>query len=335
VEIGQFFATSALPCVQATVFRLTGPNGSGKTSLLRMLCGLLPPAHGTICWMGTNIHKLDEDYFSEMTYIGHRHGVKDELTALENLRVSCGLSGIEISRQSAVSALARMRLEDRIDTPARLLSEGQRRRVALARLLVRRTSLWLLDEVMTSLDTEAVQLVQWMIEEHLFCWWNGRGCHASGTDTFRGPFATNRVGGMTTPSLAVMFRWLLWREIVLAWRRKTDVLSTVAFFVIVVTLFPLGMDPEPRLLRVIAPGIVWVAALLASMLALQRLYASDYADGSLEQMMVGPQPLVLVVAGKLLAQWLVTGNSAGADFTLAGTSVWIGDRRKSCNWPDR
>jgi len=148
-------------------FRLTGPNGSGKTSLLRMLCGLLPPAHGTICWMGTNIHKLDEDYFSEMTYIGHRHGVKDELTALENLRVSCGLSGIEISRQSAVSALARMRLEDRIDTPARLLSEGQRRRVALARLLVRRTSLWLLDEVMTSLDTEAVQLVQWMIEEHL------------------------------------------------------------------------------------------------------------------------------------------------------------------------
>ena len=132
-----------------------------------MLCGLLPPAHGTICWMGTNIHKLDEDYFSEMTYIGHRHGVKDELTALENLRVSCGLSGIEISRQSAVSALARMRLEDRIDTPARLLSEGQRRRVALARLLVRRTSLWLLDEVMTSLDTEAVQLVQWMIEEHL------------------------------------------------------------------------------------------------------------------------------------------------------------------------
>src|SRR6185436_13327051 len=89
-------------------FRLTGPNGSGKTSLLRMLCGLLPPARGTICWNGAEIHTLDEEYFSEMTYIGHRHGVKDELTALENLRVSCGLSGIGISRPSAASALARM-----------------------------------------------------------------------------------------------------------------------------------------------------------------------------------------------------------------------------------
>jgi heme exporter protein B len=104
-----------------------------------------------------------------------------------------------------------------------------------------------------------------------------------------------------------MFRWLLWREIVLAWRRKTDVLSTMAFFGIVVSLFPLGVDPEPRLLRTIAPGVVWVSALLASMLALGRLYAGDYADGTLEQMLITPQPLVLIVAGKVLAQWLVAG----------------------------
>jgi len=104
-----------------------------------------------------------------------------------------------------------------------------------------------------------------------------------------------------------MFRWVVWREIVLAWRRKSDVLSTLAFFVIVVSLFPLGMDPDSRVLRTIAPGVVWVSALLASMLALGRLFASDYADGTLEQMLIAPQPLGLIVAGKLLAQWLVTG----------------------------
>jgi len=147
--------------------RLTGPNGSGKTSLLRMLCGLLPPSRGTICWNGAGIHTLEEEYFSIMTYIGHRNGVKDELTAQENLRVSSGLNGIEISRQTAAAALDRMGLAGRIELPARFLSEGQKRRVALARLLVCRTSLWLLDEVLTSLDPAAVNLVQMMMEEHL------------------------------------------------------------------------------------------------------------------------------------------------------------------------
>jgi heme exporter protein A len=148
-------------------FRLTGPNGSGKTSLLRMLCGLLPPSRGTICWQGTPIRILDENYFSALTYIGHRHGVKDELTVLENLRVSSGLHGIEISHRIAAAALERMGLAGSENVPARFLSEGGRRRVALSRLLVCRTSLWLLDEVLTSLDQAAVETVQLLIEEHL------------------------------------------------------------------------------------------------------------------------------------------------------------------------
>jgi len=104
-----------------------------------------------------------------------------------------------------------------------------------------------------------------------------------------------------------MFRWIVLRDLTLAWRRRADVLSTLFFFVIVVSLFPLGIGPEMQLLRSIAPGVVWVAALLASMLALGRLFANDYQDGTLEQMMLTPQPLYLVVLGKVLAQWLSTG----------------------------
>jgi heme exporter protein A len=148
-------------------FRLTGDNGSGKTSLLRMLCGLMSPASGTIQWHGAGIETLDEEYYSAITYVGHRPGIKDELTAMENLQISSGLSGIEISRNTAVSALERMGLGHRMHVPARFLSEGERRRAALARLVVGRTSLWLLDEVLTSLDRIAVETIHHLIEDHL------------------------------------------------------------------------------------------------------------------------------------------------------------------------
>ena len=92
----------------------------------------------------------------------------------------------------------------------------------------------------------------------------------------------------------------------LAWRRRADVLSTLFFFVIVVSLFPLGIGPETQLLKSIAPGVVWVAALLASMLSLGRVFANDYTDGTLEQMLLTPQPLYLLVLGKVAAQWLVS-----------------------------
>jgi len=110
---------------------------------------------------------------------------------------------------------------------------------------------------------------------------------------------------VSAPSPLLMFRWIVARDLILAWRRRADVLSTLFFFVIVVSLFPLGIGPEMQLLRSIAPGVVWVAALLASMLSLSRVFANDYQDGTLEQMLLTPQPLYLVVLGKVLAQWLV------------------------------
>jgi len=111
---------------------------------------------------------------------------------------------------------------------------------------------------------------------------------------------------VSQPSTLSMLGWVVWRDLILAWRRRADVLSTLFFFVIVVSLFPLGIGPETQLLRSIAPGVVWVAALLASMLSLGRLFANDHQDGTLEQMLLTPQPLYLIVLGKVFAQWLVS-----------------------------
>ncbi len=104
-----------------------------------------------------------------------------------------------------------------------------------------------------------------------------------------------------------MFLWVIQRDLLLAMRRRFDILTTLFFFVIVVSLFPLGIGPEINILRTVAPGVVWVAALLASMLSLGRIFSNDYLDGTLEQMLISPQSLSLLVLGKALAHWLVTG----------------------------
>lgn len=97
------------------------------------------------------------------------------------------------------------------------------------------------------------------------------------------------------------------RDLLLVMRRKSEVLTALFFFVIVTSLFPLGIGAEPALLRKIAPGVIWVAALLATMLGLQRMFAADHADGTLEQIALSPTPLALLVAGKIAAHWIVCG----------------------------
>ncbi|WP_295580890.1 heme exporter protein CcmB [uncultured Lamprocystis sp.] len=104
-----------------------------------------------------------------------------------------------------------------------------------------------------------------------------------------------------------VFWSVLHRDLLLAMRRRTDVLTTLFFFLIVVSLFPLGVGTETAVLRTLGPGVVWVAALLASMLALERLFAADFEDGTLEQLLLTDQPLVLLVLAKITAHWLLTG----------------------------
>lgn len=120
------------------------------------------------------------------------------------------------------------------------------------------------------------------------------------------------------------------RDLLLALRRKSEVLTTLFFFVIVVSLFPLGIGPEPALLKKIAPGVLWVAALLSTLLGLPRLFAADHLDGTLEQMALSPSPLALLIAGKILAHWLLCGLPLvllapllGLQFALEGQTLFI------------
>ncbi|HLE94534.1 MAG TPA: heme exporter protein CcmB [Sulfuricaulis sp.] len=109
------------------------------------------------------------------------------------------------------------------------------------------------------------------------------------------------------PKLLKAVGCLLHRDLTVALRRSTDILTPLIFFVIVVSLFPLGLGPEPSVLKTIAPGVIWVAALLATMLSLNRLFANDHADGTLEQMALSPHPLTVLVLTKITAHWMLTG----------------------------
>ncbi len=159
---GLSFALSA-----GELMQVQGANGSGKTTLLRTLCGFVQPAEGSVLWAGQDIHEWDDAYHAEMCYLGHLNAIKDELSALENLQMSAGLAGYTLTEKQAVSALRRMGLQRREHLPVRVLSQGQRRRVALARLLIGDAHLWILDEPLTALDVGAVGLMQELIGEHL------------------------------------------------------------------------------------------------------------------------------------------------------------------------
>lgn len=144
-----------------------GENGAGKTSLLRILASLSPPAAGEIRWQGEPIQTVGEDYHRDLLFLGHHGAVKEDLTPLENLTIAAQLDDTALDEASALKALARFGLRGREDLPVRFLSAGQKRRVLLARLAVRQAPLWILDEPFTALDVKAVDMLSGLIEEHL------------------------------------------------------------------------------------------------------------------------------------------------------------------------
>ena len=150
------------------LLRVAGANGSGKTSLLRIVCGLLAPTRGEVRWQGGNIRSLREEYWQQLLYVGHANAIKDDLTAAENLVVAGALAGIPVSGEQARHALRRLGLAGCEALPARVLSQGQRRRVALARLaLGEALPLWVLDEPFAALDAAAVDCVRGLITRQL------------------------------------------------------------------------------------------------------------------------------------------------------------------------
>jgi heme exporter protein A len=150
---------------QGSVLYLQGANGAGKTTLLRMLCGLSKPYAGNISWCGENINTLAEEYYKHVLYIGHLSGIKEDLTALENLQFSIALSGKRVTEIEAAEALSILGLSKGCNLPARMLSQGQKRRVGLARLWLQDAPLWILDEPFTALDVSATDLLKHKIEK--------------------------------------------------------------------------------------------------------------------------------------------------------------------------
>lgn len=161
------FTSLSFQVEQGSVLRIAGPNGSGKTSLLRLLCGLGQPDDGEIRWRGTSICACRENYQSEMIYVGHANALKEDLLVEENLRFALQLNGERPTDDAIYQALEGTGLAHLVGMPVRALSAGQRRRIALIRLVVSRARLWILDEPFVALDHFAMAALAKCLETHV------------------------------------------------------------------------------------------------------------------------------------------------------------------------
>ncbi len=160
---GLSFGVASGQCVH-----IVGDNGAGKTSLLRILCGLLRPTSGEVRWRGHPIGRVRDEYGADLAYVGHLNGVKDDLTAAENLRVWGAMAGLHLRPDQVTQALRLLAIERFAAWPAGQLSQGQRRRIGLARLaLAREARIWILDEPFNALDRSGVEVLNGMIEQRV------------------------------------------------------------------------------------------------------------------------------------------------------------------------
>ena len=163
----RLFSNLSFDLEPGQVLYLKGRNGSGKTTLQRSICGLFHPDAGDILWNNQPITDLGEEFFQDLLYIGHAPGIKLDLTAVENLGFQCRLKSLDIAEAHIWDALNKLGLAGFEDLPARVLSAGQKRRIALARLFLDQSKLWVLDEPFTALDVAAVELLLELITQHL------------------------------------------------------------------------------------------------------------------------------------------------------------------------
>lgn len=280
---------------------LTGPNGTGKSSFLRLIAGLCPPTSGTM--------KLD----SSIAWLGPDDALKPALTVEQNLRLFA-----PHDTEAIHEALNRLGIASLLDCPVRLLSLGQKRRVALSRLLLSDASLWLLDEPANALDADSLTLLDAMFSTH-----RDRGgalivaSHIPlnipdsrqltfGASPSLSSVMTDTVPPRTTfppPRRRHAFANHLRREFCLACQNRTDHLAALLFLILCSSLFPLALGPAPALLQQTGPGVLWVCTLLACLLPLERLYEADAEDGSLDILQITLHP-ALIALGKILMHWL-------------------------------
>ena len=274
---------------------ITGPNGAGKTSLLRLIAGLLTPAGGSISLEGGG---TDLTLPEQIHYLGHRDAIKPALSVSENLRFWRDFLGGEAF--DPAETLVVVGLDHAAGLPAAYLSAGQRRRLSIARLLAVRRPVWLLDEPTNALDAAG---------QTLFAESDGGPSVGRRPDRRRDPCAARTAGqgiadrGSVVTALAALIR----RDIRIALRVGGGALIGVLFFLTVVVLMPFAVGPDLALLTRLGPAILWLGALLASLLTLDRLFMADHEDGSLDLIVMSRTPLELTCAAKALAHWLAAG----------------------------
>ena len=292
---------------------IEGDNGSGKSTLLRMLAGLLHVSEGALFWRDQPLQR--DRCAGEILFMGHQLGQKADLSPRENLRHVTGLNG-QCSSADVNESLIDVGLHGYEDEPLRRLSAGQKKRAALARLLLSPACLWLLDEPYSNLDRVGIALVNRLLENHvagggaaLVTSHGAVGFHGAshaGSTCMADSLAQIACPVRPRLSLATACNAMLRRDLTLAWRRRGDIALPVLYALIVTMLFPFALGPEDTLLQRIAGGVILVTVLLSMLLALDAMFASDIEDGSLEQLVMAPQPLALMLGMKILAHWLTT-----------------------------
>lgn len=163
----QLFAGLSFAMEEGSLLHVHGPNGSGKTTLLRAIAGLVLPENGEIEWDGASTRKQRDEFNQQLIYLGHHYGLKFELSGYENLKVFANLSGYDVDELVVEKALKQIGLAQCWELPVKVLSQGQKKRVALARLLLQPAKLWILDEPFVALDVAAVSMLLDMINKHV------------------------------------------------------------------------------------------------------------------------------------------------------------------------